>query len=466
MPWLYVCSSATCPMGRPRQICARISPASARPSQIVIPVDRETGRPRGFAFVEFLDRAMAEQAIDALQPAALHGPLALGERGAAREKRGGGGVRRLPSRAAAAAASAVRRPRAAAASADRVRRRRLQRRGRAASGGVRPGGPRGRRGNRNFGPPKKKSASSEKRWENKERGPKGPIKERYTGRLGGLYDDPDDARRDAAGRTSTTSRRRAPEDEDERMSGSPGSNGLDHDTSRSSAAILSIVLGVLWPLVRHCSCSSSLRFMLLVGVAVRAGLRRRRRPGRAPSARPMLGLAGVGADDRSARLRRRRHLSAGMGPARSSSRWARILGIVLAAIALIRIPLGTAVRDLRADHPVQERHRSAVRARVVARQISEPADRARGAGAPADGPARREAERVEIPVLRSASTSAPSSVDTSVPERTDRDERRRACPARTRPRSESRDKPRRPSVQVLPPSLVTATLSTASASFA
>ena len=34
---------------------------------------------------------------------------------------------------------------------------------------------------RNFGPPKKKSASSEKRWEAKERGPKGPIKERYTG---------------------------------------------------------------------------------------------------------------------------------------------------------------------------------------------------------------------------------------------------------------------------------------------
>jgi hypothetical protein len=45
---------------------------------------------------------------------------------------------------------------------------------------------------RNFGPPKKKSASSEKRWEAKERGPKGPIKERYTGRLGGLYDDPSD----------------------------------------------------------------------------------------------------------------------------------------------------------------------------------------------------------------------------------------------------------------------------------
>ena len=28
----------------------------------------------------------------------------------------------------------------------------------------------------------------EKRWENKERGPRGPIKERFSGRMGGLYD--------------------------------------------------------------------------------------------------------------------------------------------------------------------------------------------------------------------------------------------------------------------------------------
>jgi hypothetical protein len=47
-------------------------------------------------------------------------------------------------------------------------------------------------GTKNFGPPKKKSAGSEKRWDAKERGPKGPIKERYTGRLGGLDDDPTD----------------------------------------------------------------------------------------------------------------------------------------------------------------------------------------------------------------------------------------------------------------------------------
>ena len=33
------------------------------PSQVVLPVDRETGRPRGFAFVDYLDRGVAEEAI-------------------------------------------------------------------------------------------------------------------------------------------------------------------------------------------------------------------------------------------------------------------------------------------------------------------------------------------------------------------------------------------------------------------
>ena len=71
------------------------------PSQIVIPVDRETGRPRGFAFVEFIDRAMAEEAIERFNQQPFMGGAALGERGqaarrAARwrlpsERRGGGG---------------------------------------------------------------------------------------------------------------------------------------------------------------------------------------------------------------------------------------------------------------------------------------------------------------------------------------------------------------------------------------
>jgi cold-inducible RNA-binding protein len=37
--------------------------AVGEPSQIVIPVDRETGRVRGFAFVDFDDRAVAEAAV-------------------------------------------------------------------------------------------------------------------------------------------------------------------------------------------------------------------------------------------------------------------------------------------------------------------------------------------------------------------------------------------------------------------
>ena len=37
--------------------------AVAPPSQVVLSVDREMGRPRGFAFVEYIDRANAEQAI-------------------------------------------------------------------------------------------------------------------------------------------------------------------------------------------------------------------------------------------------------------------------------------------------------------------------------------------------------------------------------------------------------------------
>lgn len=60
----------------------------APPSQVVLPVDRETGRPRGFAFVEFTDRAHAEQAIQRFNGQMLNGrPLAVSE-ARAREDRG------------------------------------------------------------------------------------------------------------------------------------------------------------------------------------------------------------------------------------------------------------------------------------------------------------------------------------------------------------------------------------------
>ena len=51
--------------------------AVAPPSQVVLPVDRETGRPRGFAFVEFIDRTHAEQAIQRFNGQIFNGrPLA------------------------------------------------------------------------------------------------------------------------------------------------------------------------------------------------------------------------------------------------------------------------------------------------------------------------------------------------------------------------------------------------------
>jgi RNA recognition motif-containing protein len=51
-----------------------------QPAQVALPVDRETGRPRGFAFVEFADRAVAEEVIRQFNGAALKGrPLAISE---------------------------------------------------------------------------------------------------------------------------------------------------------------------------------------------------------------------------------------------------------------------------------------------------------------------------------------------------------------------------------------------------
>ena len=65
--------------------------AVAPPSQVVLPVDRETGRPRGFAFVEFMERVHAEAAIQQFNGQLFSGrPLAVSE-ARAREDRGPGG---------------------------------------------------------------------------------------------------------------------------------------------------------------------------------------------------------------------------------------------------------------------------------------------------------------------------------------------------------------------------------------
>ena len=162
------------------------------PSQIVIPVDRDTGRPRGFAFVEFTERAMAEEAISRFNQQPFMGrSLSVSEARPREAGGGGGGGGYRPSGGFGGGGGGFSGPRPAGGFSGG---------GGGGFAGPRPAGPGGFRpgpggappSNKNFGPPKKKSASSEKRWDSKERGPKGPIKERYTGRLGGLYDDPTD----------------------------------------------------------------------------------------------------------------------------------------------------------------------------------------------------------------------------------------------------------------------------------
>lgn len=153
------------------------------PSQIVIPVDRETGRPRGFAFVEFLDRSVAEMAIQRFNQQPFMGRSLSVSEARPREERPAGGFSRPPG----GGGGFGNRPPGSGFGGGRPG-------GGFGGGGFRPGGPpRDLPGTASrFGPPKKKSASSEKRWEAKERGPKGPIKERYSGRMDGLYDDPND----------------------------------------------------------------------------------------------------------------------------------------------------------------------------------------------------------------------------------------------------------------------------------
>jgi RNA recognition motif-containing protein len=155
--------------------------AVGAPSQIVIPVDRETGRPRGFAFVEYLDRAMAEAAIAKFNQQPFMGRSLSVSEARPREAGGAGGGGFRP----AGGGFGGPRPPGGGFGGPRPMG--------GGPGGFRPGGPPGAApGPQRFGPPKKKSASSEKRWEAKERGPKGPIKERYSGRMDGLYDAPDD----------------------------------------------------------------------------------------------------------------------------------------------------------------------------------------------------------------------------------------------------------------------------------
>jgi len=143
------------------------------PSQVVLPVDRETGRPRGFAFVDYIDREVAEEAIRRFNQQPFKGrPLAVSE-ARPREERPAG-------------------PRPGGFSGPRPS-------GPGGFSGPRPGGfsPRpadagggGGSRSRNFGPdapPKGKRKGGRK----DDGRPRGPIKERPVGRL---YDADEDWR--------------------------------------------------------------------------------------------------------------------------------------------------------------------------------------------------------------------------------------------------------------------------------
>ena len=149
------------------------------PSQVVIPVDRETGRPRGFAFVEYMDRGKAEEAINRFNQQPFMGRSLSVSEARPREERPAGGY--SGPRPGGGAGGFTPRPPGGAGGGF------SQDRGGSFRGGGGPPPP----SSRNFGPPKKKGASDNKRWE--EKGPKGPLKERFSGRMGGLYDDGDES---------------------------------------------------------------------------------------------------------------------------------------------------------------------------------------------------------------------------------------------------------------------------------
>jgi len=174
----------------------------AQPSHVVMPVDRETGRPRGFAFVEFADRAVAEDVIRKFDAQPFQGRNLAVSEARAREDRpprppgppgGFGGPR--PS-------------------------------GGFGGGGFspRPAGPPGARDrSANFGPPAPPRRLRGKKNQQQEYKPRGPIKERTGGRIYAV-DDLDDGESIEIDNVAT----RAPADNpDDAATGEDGGNDDD-----------------------------------------------------------------------------------------------------------------------------------------------------------------------------------------------------------------------------------------------
>ena len=179
---------------------AHLAPV-AEPTSVVMPVDRETGRPRGFAFVEFSDRTMADEVIRKFDAQPFQGRNLAVSEARAREDRpprppgsgfggprpgGFGGPRPGGFGGGGFGGGGFGGPRPSGGWF-----------GGGGGGGFspRPSGPPGSRDrSANFGPPAPpKRLRGAKKGSRQEDKPKGPIKEKATGRTYALDDLEDDA---------------------------------------------------------------------------------------------------------------------------------------------------------------------------------------------------------------------------------------------------------------------------------
>jgi RNA recognition motif-containing protein len=154
------------------------------PTHIALPTDRETGRPRGFAFVDYADREVAEEAIRRFDQQPFKGrPLAVSEARPREDRPPGmaprpGGFSPGGGRPSGPSGFTGARPPAGPGGFSP----------RPAEGGA-PGGGGGGVRSRNFGPdapPKNKRKPPRK---DSDRGPKGPIKERPVSKLYDVDED-------------------------------------------------------------------------------------------------------------------------------------------------------------------------------------------------------------------------------------------------------------------------------------
>ena len=168
--------------------------AVAEPSHVVMPVDRETGRPRGFAFVEFADRAVAEEVIRKFDAQPFQGRnLAVSEARAREDRppgprpggfggpRPGGGGFGGPRPGGGGGGGGFGGPRPGGFGP------------RPGGPGGAPAGPGGRDRSANFGPPAPPKRLRGKKGNQQDHKPRGPIKERTGGRIYDVDDLEDDA---------------------------------------------------------------------------------------------------------------------------------------------------------------------------------------------------------------------------------------------------------------------------------